>query len=813
MTLSSRARGFRSCVLTGALAVSLGLLATAEGQALDSRSAANLRDRGVPPAASAILPNSPSLTGAAAPQRVDRFNPPFPRIGVLYFYTVNIPEEIWKGKDLIVTRYWYPEIAQRVRAVYPDKLILAANNVIDGNVINPPDEWLIPTLDGSCIHGWHAGQHPGDCLYDGTDLAPLVGGARWNQYLPDWLSARTDWSLFDGTFWDSWASAIWSPNADKVDYNRNNIADNVEGPGLANQFWLQGNERIVQNLRLATLAGKVVVGHEAGVEETSYLNGTGFEFWRGYHWQWFFENALLEYATKTVEPRVNFLEGQGEPEDFARTRLGVATASLADAYFYMEQIGSLHQFDYHYDEFQADLGYPLGPPEQIRPGVWARYFDQGAVIANGSGAPQIVSAAELSGGPYYRFRGGQAPSFNNGEPFSSVELAGSGAPDHLDRQTGDGILLYRQPTTLVADILVDNVARNMTSPGSDPVRYEGPWAQQDMGQVPDTLGYALGYGWDEFGSPYAYTASDDPATTAIYTPTIGLPGRYEIFEWHPDLHADKNAAACRDVRATVRHADGSTQLTMNQSTNTARWNSLGIYRLDAGKLGAVQLAPGRDPSSCLTVSDAMKFVYIGNDESSFSDLPLTHWAYDDIEALFQKGFVSGCNESPRRYCPDATMVRAESAVFVVRGRWGGGFLPPQPGQSPFADVPLTEWYAKWVSQLWDDGFTAGCATASLLYCPQQGHTRAEATVFMLRMMLGADYQPPATDPRRPFSFDDVPIGPDPAWYVRWIYAADDHGLIRDCEEPIQRADARFRPDEALTRAEAACMMARAKNLR
>ncbi|MEK7726826.1 MAG: hypothetical protein AAB354_00365, partial [candidate division KSB1 bacterium] len=119
------------------------------------------------------------------------FNPTFPRIGVIYFYEANIPEEIWRHHDLIVTRLWYPEIARRVKQAYPDKLVIACNNVIDGNTLQPPDAWLVPTLNNSCLKGWHDNSHPGDCLYDGTDRCPLVNGERWNTYLAKKIHEKT----------------------------------------------------------------------------------------------------------------------------------------------------------------------------------------------------------------------------------------------------------------------------------------------------------------------------------------------------------------------------------------------------------------------------------------------------------------------------------------------------------------------------------------------------------------------------------------------------------------------------------------------
>jgi hypothetical protein len=187
---------------------------------------------------------------------------------------------------------------------------------------------------------------------------------------------------------------------------------------------------------------------------------------------------------------------------------------------------------------------------------------------------------------------------------------------------------------------------------------------------------------------------------------------------------------------------------------------------------------------------------------TFDDVPFDHWAYDYIEALYQDGYVAGCSTDPLLYCPEDTLTRAESAVFVERGIHGAEALPDQPTQGVFADVPLNEWFAKWVTALWNDGYTAGCGTDPLIYCPLQDHTRAEGSVFFLRMMHGMDYVP--TDPVGLFA--DVPLE---AWYADWVEAAYNAGIIPACEtEP----DLRFCPEDPLDRAMAAYMMVQAKNL-
>jgi hypothetical protein len=157
---------------------------------------------------------------------------------------------------------------------------------------------------------------------------------------------------------------------------------------------------------------------------------------------------------------------------------------------------------------------------------------------------------------------------------------------------------------------------------------------------------------------------------------------------------------------------------------------------------------------------------------------------------------------PLMYCPDATMIRAESAIFVERGIHGAGYMPPDPTEQVFVDVPLWEWFAKWASDLWEDGYTAGCGADPLIYCPLQEHTRTEGTVFFLRILNGADYVPP--DPTG--IFVDVSVD---YWGAKWIEAAFNAGLIPACEtEP----ELRFCPGDPLDRAMAAYMMVRAKGL-
>jgi len=189
-------------------------------------------------------------------------------------------------------------------------------------------------------------------------------------------------------------------------------------------------------------------------------------------------------------------------------------------------------------------------------------------------------------------------------------------------------------------------------------------------------------------------------------------------------------------------------------------------------------------------------------QPTFIDVPFDHTYYAYIEALYQEGYTEGCNADPMMYCPDKVLNRAESAVFVERGIHGAVFNPQDPTEVIFADVALDAWYADWAHGLWDDGFTAGCETDPLSYCPEQEHARAEGTVFYLRVMYGADYEPP---PAKGY-FKDV----DPEkWYAKWVDAAYEAGIAEPC---ATGPDLLFCPEDPLTRAVAAYMMVQAKGL-
>jgi hypothetical protein len=68
------------------------------------------------------------------------------------------------------------------------------------------------------------------------------------------------------------------------------------------------------------------------------------------------------------------------------------------------------------------------------------------------------------------------------------------------------------------------------------------------------------------------------------------------------------------------------------------------------------------------------------------------------------------------------------AVFLLRTKYGTGYLPPAATGTMFVDVPASAFAAAWIERLAVEGITAGCAPG--LYCPNGNASRGEMAVFL-----------------------------------------------------------------------------------
>jgi hypothetical protein len=144
----------------------------------------------------------------------------------------------------------------------------------------------------------------------------------------------------------------------------------------------------------------------------------------------------------------------------------------------------------------------------------------------------------------------------------------------------------------------------------------------------------------------------------------------------------------------------------------------------------------------------------------FVDVPVTHFAWRFVEALYNAGVTGGCGGPPQRYCPDSSVTRAQMALFVLRSKEGPTYLPP-PAVGMFTDVPVGDPFARWIEELARRQIASGCSVSPPRFCPNDPTTRAQMAPLLLVTREGGGYvPPPATG-----LFQDVPVS-DP--FARWI---------------------------------------------
>ncbi|HSK77403.1 MAG TPA: ELWxxDGT repeat protein [Thermoanaerobaculia bacterium] len=233
----------------------------------------------------------------------------------------------------------------------------------------------------------------------------------------------------------------------------------------------------------------------------------------------------------------------------------------------------------------------------------------------------------------------------------------------------------------------------------------------------------------------------------------------------------------------------------------------------AGTFEVQDIAPGPLSSSPLSFTASGPNVYFAANDNetgfelwaapraslaaTFGDVPASHWAWPQIEALAQAGITSGCGTG-EDFCPERPVTRAEMAIFLGRALHGADFIPVPATGTRFTDIPAGHWAGAWIEQIARDGVTQGCTLTQ--FCPATQLTRAEMAVFLLRARHGGNYNPPPVTGTR---FTDVPAN---HWAAAWIEQLAAEGITNGCTAGT------YCPGSVLSRAEMAVFLTRTFSL-
>ena len=171
---------------------------------------------------------------------------------------------------------------------------------------------------------------------------------------------------------------------------------------------------------------------------------------------------------------------------------------------------------------------------------------------------------------------------------------------------------------------------------------------------------------------------------------------------------------------------------------------------------------------------------------SFADVPTSNLFYPFVENVFHNDVTLGCGSG--NYCPTTPTLRKQMAVFVLKARERGSYMPP-PAIGIFVDVPSSDPFAPWIEELYRRGVVAGCG-AGPTYCPNNAVLRQQMAVFLVKTLLGSGYTPPACTG----VFADVPCS-NP--FAPWIEDLFQRGIAAGC------GGGDFCPGAATTRAQMA----------
>jgi hypothetical protein len=140
-----------------------------------------------------------------------------------------------------------------------------------------------------------------------------------------------------------------------------------------------------------------------------------------------------------------------------------------------------------------------------------------------------------------------------------------------------------------------------------------------------------------------------------------------------------------------------------------------------------------------------------------------------VETLLHRGVTAGCGADS--YCPSSPVTREQMAVFVLAAREGVGYRPGGCRAPPFADVPTSSPYCRWIRELGWRGVVSGCGGGH--YCPTDPVSREQMAVFTLATLDPRLNPPPCATPL----FKDVPAASP---YCRFIEELARRGVVSGC---------------------------------
>lgn len=182
--------------------------------------------------------------------------------------------------------------------------------------------------------------------------------------------------------------------------------------------------------------------------------------------------------------------------------------------------------------------------------------------------------------------------------------------------------------------------------------------------------------------------------------------------------------------------------------------------------------------------------------TTFTDVPSSHWAYDSISQMVQRGVINGYTDGT--FHPDRIVTRSELAKIMVLA---AGINPRSTSNSSFSDIVPSDWFSAYVeaAKPYLTGYSQ--ADGSLYYAPNAPALREDMAIAIVKLKGYETSGDQADLNELSDKFTDYDHISQVA--RKYISVATAKGLVTGYP------DNTFRPQEPITRAQAAALLDRA----
>ncbi len=119
---------------------------------------------------------------------------------------------------------------------------------------------------------------------------------------------------------------------------------------------------------------------------------------------------------------------------------------------------------------------------------------------------------------------------------------------------------------------------------------------------------------------------------------------------------------------------------------------------------------------------------------NFADMAGYEWAAEAVNALYEKGMVSGVGDS--LFAPGREITREEMVAMLIRAFGFDTKLAAEDASVPFTDVDTTAWYAPYIKIAYENGYVAGVSDTE--FGLGRIITREEAATMVNRIAISMD---------------------------------------------------------------------------